>query len=412
MHIAHLSDRCYDSHCEAGEECAIMKEKTQIGSNVMKNTKMCLCLVLAILFVSLAGCDSPAATSGSTPSPSPSGTNTADDTVFSSSEGIDENGFWEGIRALDYVEMFNYKALPIPSEAYQITDDDVQNEINSIMADYATSVQVTDRAVADGDKVNIDYVGSVDGVEFANGSTNGEGADVTIGVTNYIDDFLEQLIGHKPGETFNVEVTFPDVYQEASLQGKDAVFVTTINYIIDSATPELTDEFVAANLSAGRGWSTVSEMREGVRADLQKEAIQKYIEDYLSTKVTVKSVPEVLTKYQERAMLDYYKQGAEYYGMGLEEFLTSSVGVSGVDELIEVNRENNLESATYALAAQAVAEDAGISVSDEDMTNFFLAYEGTSDFSSFEQQFGKPYLKQAVLYQKVVDYIAEHAVLE
>ncbi|MDR3305403.1 MAG: FKBP-type peptidyl-prolyl cis-trans isomerase, partial [Clostridiales Family XIII bacterium] len=226
----------------------------------------------------------------------------SDSSAFSYSEGIDENGFWEDINALDYVEIFNYQSLSIPSDAYQISDGDLQSAIDTLLANYAPEEkQVMDRAVADGDKVNIDYVGSVDGVEFEGGSTGGEGADVTAGDTDYIDDFLTQIIGHMPGETINVEVTFPDVYESnPDLAGKDAVFVTTINYIAETV---LTDEFVEENLSGEYGWKTVREMEDGEREELKKAAIENYIKEYMQSDVTVSSVPDKLTEYQEASML-------------------------------------------------------------------------------------------------------------
>lgn len=85
--------------------------------------------------------------------------------------------------------------------------------------------------VKDGDTVNIDYVGKVDGVAFSGGSTGGAGTDLTIGSGNYIDDFEEQLIGAHPGDTVQVEVTFPKEYGNAELNGKDAVFEVVINGI-------------------------------------------------------------------------------------------------------------------------------------------------------------------------------------
>lgn len=89
----------------------------------------------------------------------------------------------------------------------------------------------TSLTVEDGDTVNIDYVGSIDGVEFDGGSTNGQGTDLTIGSGLYIDDFEEQLIGSHPGDTVDVNVTFPEDYNSEDLQGKDALFVVTINGI-------------------------------------------------------------------------------------------------------------------------------------------------------------------------------------
>jgi len=248
---------------------------------------------------------------------------------FFNSEGIDENGFWESVRALDYVENLNYRTVSIPYDVHFVSDYDVQNEIDYIL-EYrylSPEKQITERAVIDGDTVNIDYVGSVDGVEFENGSTGGYGTEVTIGVTPYIDNFLEQLIGHMPGETFNVEVTFPDDYGVDELNGKDAVFVTTINYIVEY---ELTDDFVSDNLSADYGWTTVAEMEEGLRTDIQKYAMQQYLREILTSEITVKSVPDQITKYQENAMLNYYQTYADMYEMKLEDFLSEYVGADGV----------------------------------------------------------------------------------
>ena len=387
----------------------------------MKSYKnfLCFMLVITMLLVPLAGCGSkndnsadaaasadPTETAGTdNPSEEPVNDTSADNTAFSYSEGIDENGFFEGITALDYVEIFDYKALTIPSDLHQISEDKLQAEIDNILTYYSTKEQVTNRAVVDGDTVNIDYVGSADGVEFDGGSTSGAGTDVTIGVTSYIDDFLEQLIGHMPGETFNVEVTFPDVYQNESLQGKDAVFVTTINYIVETEQPELTDDFVETNLTASYGWKTAAEMKEDISAELKETAIQPFISEYMTNEVTISSVPDKLTEYQEKAMLQYYRDGAEYYSMEFEEFI-SVMGVSSVDELIESNRDSYLQSAKYTLVAQAVAEDADISVSEDDMVGYF------NDYSQYEEKYGLPYLKQIVLFQKVISYIIDNATLE
>ena len=96
---------------------------------------------------------------------------------------------------------------------------------------YSTDTSMT---IEDGDTVNIDYVGSIDGVEFEGGSTNGAGTDLTIGSGLYIDDFEEQLIGAHPGDSVEVNVTFPDDYQQEDLQGKDALFQVTINGIYEN----------------------------------------------------------------------------------------------------------------------------------------------------------------------------------
>ncbi len=335
------------------------------------------------------------------------------DTSFSYSEGVDDSGYWEGIKALDYVELADYQALKIPVQSIEVSDEMLQTEIDDLLSSYTSEKQVTDRAVVNGDTVNIDYVGSVDGVEFENGSTEGQGTDVTIGVTSYIDDFLEQLIGHTPGETFDIQVTFPDPYESnTELSGKEAVFNVTINSITETVAPELTDEFVSENLITSYGWATVEEMRSEMMEDLKTNSIYQYIQNYLIENSTVSSTPESIISFQEKSMLAYYQDYADMYGISLDDFLANFMGFESADEFVASYSEETLKQANYYLIIQAIAEDLKISVSTEDVSAYFAEFMKTDDYSSYETNYGLPYLKQVVLYQTVLDYIADNAILE
>lgn len=337
----------------------------------------------------------------------------ADAVVFSYSDGIDENGYWAGIKALDYIELMDYKGVSIPAETHTITDEAVQEQIDAIAANYSTSEHVTDRAVVDGDTVNIDYVGTVDGVEFDGGSTGGAGTEVTIGVTSYIEGFLPQLVGKMPGETFDLNVTFPEDYGVEELNGKDAVFSTTINYIVETVTPEITDAFVAENLTASYGWTTIEEMKTGLKADMEISAVQGFLQEYIIANMNMmQEIPESLMVYQENALLSYYEEYAGYFGMGLDDFLTTYMGIESREALIADNYDYSVEGASFYLAVQAIAEDAGITVSDEDVASYFDHYYGTTDYTQYEEAYGLPYLKQAVLNQRVMDLMQENAVME
>ena len=165
--------------------------------------------------------------SGSTSTSDSSGGGTADAVDFSA--GLDENGHLTGVRALDYVTLpENYKAIPVPAADAEVTKEELDAQIASLLANYAEPEQITDRAIEDGDYVNIDYSGSVDGEKFDGGTA--EAQRVLAGSNQFIDDFLTQIIGHKPGESLSIEVTFPDPYENnPDLAGKDAVFEVTIN---------------------------------------------------------------------------------------------------------------------------------------------------------------------------------------
>ena len=396
----------------------------------MKKNKMlvCLFLALAIPFFLLAGCDNTMSGSlksllspGSTipteptesnePTESSELTELSDDYVPIYSEGIDENGYWIGFKALDHIEVFPFQALPIPNEIHNISDETLQLEIENMLASFSSTIQVTDREVVNGDTVNIDFIGSVDGIEFAGGSTDGMGMDVIIGETAFVDDFLEQLIGYTPGDIIDVEVTFPDDYFNEEVKGKDAVFITTINYITEmELEAELNDMFVMENLFSNYGWMTVEQMNAGIIAELQMQALVQYVMDYFTNDVTIRSIPNQLMDYQEKIMLHYYQDYADYLGIEMIELLYNE-GLSSVDELIDAYHDYNLGNATYYLVAQAVAEGASISVSATDMMEYYFKYYGTDDYSAAEQQYGIPFVKHVVLCQKAVDYVIQNAVL-
>lgn len=328
---------------------------------------------------------------------------------FSYSDGISDTGYWKGVKARKKVDLCEYTGISVPADIHTVSDASVQGQIDSIVSEYAADEQLTDRAIEDGDTVNIDYVGSVDGVEFEGGSTGGQGTAVTIGVTQYIDDFLEQLIGHTPGESFDIEVTFPEDYGKEELNGKDAVFAITVNHIVVTVNPELTDDFVSENLSGQYGWNTVDEMREGIRGDLQRQAVSDYVQNYVIDNTTVKSVPDRMIKYQENTLMKFYRDYAETYQMEFDAFLTEYVGVSSIDELLTEYKEDMTQSATFNLVMQAVAEDADLSVSDEDVTAFFKDDMGIDDYSEEQETYGMPYIKMMVLQRHVVDYLVENA---
>ena len=333
-----------------------------------------------------------------------------DHSTFYHSKGIDENGFWEDITALDYVDISKYTALSIPSNIHQVSDTTIQDEIANILAYYSTNTQIYNRPAIDGDIVNIDYIVSINDVKIEDASTNNQGTYVTIGEPEYIDGFLKQLIGLMPGETIRMDVTFPEDYVDENLQGENAVFFTTINYIIEREDIELTDDFVIENLFVEYGWSTISEMIEGLRRRSQKQLNIDYVENYLSGETLTQNMPDKLIEYQKRAFVEEYRYFAEDNNMELAEYLDEQ-GISNIDELLEINKEHFWAMATYSLVAQAVAEKVGITVSDDDLSDFFVTYFSFTDYSLFQEIYDLPFLKQIALYKKVVEYIAENAVL-
>ena len=380
----------------------------------MKKFTTILALILAFLmvFTACGNKESGEAKTDSTTSTgetASTGTSSASE-AFNYSSWVDESGRWKGITATDYVDMAEYKGITL--SGVTPSDEEIMNEINSLLEEHAQEFYNYERAVEDGDTVNIDYVGSVDGVEFEGGNTQGGGAEVTAGSSMYIDDFLTQIIGHYPGETFDVNVTFPEDYGKDELNGKDAVFVTTINYIVDKTPVTYTNEAIAANLYEEYGVSTTTELYDYVTDYMLSDNIYDSIEDYIFENFSCKSIPDSLTEYQKASMKSFYQQYADYYGVVLDTFVLNYMGMNNMDAVYENYADDMNSSSQYFLFMQSIAEKEGIIVKDSDVEDFLNEQVGADMVDSYRDFYGVNYLKMLVSQNKVFDLIRENAVID
>ena len=383
-----------------------------------------LCAGMAL---SLASCSSTAASSQSAASseaagseassaasapvdPDPLAQKAAD---FNYSAALDENGYFTGVRALDYVTLpADYKALSVSAADVQVTDDELQTNLDYILSQFAETEQDTESTIQNGDSVNIDYVGSVDGIEFTGGNTNGQGTTVTAGSTQYVDDFLTQIIGHKPGETFDVVVTFPDGYNDSTdangdpikLAGQEAVFSVTINYIAKSVTPELTDEFISKNIDPKYG-STVEEFKDTVRKDVADANLEKYVTNYLTQNaVYADELPEAVTEYSSMMVLNYYCGYASAKNQTLTQFIQENLDADSIQALLDSNKEAIDNQAKRFLLYQALAEDQGLDCTDDDVKAYFEDL-GNTDYSDYQNFYGTNYLRMNAVGDKAFNNI-------
>lgn len=317
------------------------------------------------------------------------------------STGLDEKGFFKGVTASEIVTLPEYKGITVSAAVLEPDLEELQEQLEQIAESYAYYEQITDRAVEDGDTINIDYVGSVDGVEFAGGNTQGAGTTVTIGVTQYIDDFLEQLIGHMPGENFDIEVTFPDPYQNnTDLSGKDAVFNITINYIQgDEIIPEIDD-----TIATYYGFDTAEELIEDIKNWIVEEQVFDFVDTLLEDAVC-EEIPQAVMDHYRTYMESYYEDYAvNYYNIDIDTFL-SAMGYESFDDLFNDSLEDINAMAVNALAYQAIAEIEGLDVTENDIS----AYE----LESYVPVYGKGYICQYLLGSYIVpNYIIDNAVIE
>lgn len=327
------------------------------------------------------------------------------------SAGITAEGKIEGVDAASLVELADYENIPVPADEVAATAEEVDAEINSTLEGYTELSADESISVADGDQVRIDYVGTIDGVEFDGGSA--EDYSLTIGSGAFIDDFEQQLIGHNVGEEVMVEATFPDDYSNADLAGKDASFDVTIKGVM--VTPELTDEFVAEKLSETEGVSTAEEYRAKVENDFYEEHLEDYLTNYIMDNSTIKSYPKKyintlksILKYDDTAMLEYYNQIFASYGTTYENVWDTR----GEDIDDEFSYEKELterakESAKSAIVYQTIFEKAGLSI-DMDAAIAEMTEENGEDYvTNIKNTYGDNYMAQAEIKNVVIEYLMD-----
>lgn len=329
--------------------------------------------------------------------------------TYDYSAGLTEEGFFEGVTALDNVVLPDYHSYTIPEEATVATEDEIKSKIDAeIMAAYVTQEKDTDadRVVADGDSINIDFVGKIDGVEFEGGSTDGVGSDVVIGSGRFIDGFEDQIIGHKAGETFDITVTFPEDYGNEELKGKEAVFTITVNHIYKTIIPELTEDFVKENLS--EYYESVADLKAQVAESIVDADTKNHIWGKLMSETTVTSYPQQIHDYEVETRKANIRVSAAQYNMEVEKFLPL-IGFETMDDYIEYNAEAIKEYEKVYLTVQAVAEKEGWKVTEDDMKAYFDKMFGSEDYSDLEKVYGKPYLKSIVIRDIILENLVENA---
>ena len=315
---------------------------------------------------------------------------------LSYSEGLTEEGFFEGVTALDNVVLPDYKAYTMPEEYTIATEDEIAQAIEDIKASFATTEKDvdTERAVVSGDYINIDYVGKIDGVEFDGGSTQGAGSDVTIGSGTFIPGFEDQIMGHKAGETFDITVTFPEDYGNADLAGKEAVFTITVNHYYKTILPEIDDAFIAENLADY--YKDVEDMKIVLAEELVDADTKNYLWNKLLAETTVTNYPEAVYNYEVAARKTNIEASASQYGITAEGLL-SLYGYESMDAyLADMDEDIKYYEKVY-LTVQAVCEKEGFRATEDDMKAYFEKMFATSDYSDYEATYGKPYLKSIVI---------------
>lgn len=322
-------------------------------------------------------------------------------------EELEDNGFVKGVTSSDYITLCDYKNITVPASVVEYTDEQMEADITEALENH-TELNTESGTVEDGDKINVDYVGSIDGVEFEGGNSNGQGSDLTIGSHQFIDDFEEQLIGYKVGEVVNVNVDFPEDYATADLAGKNADFVVTINGKYD--LPELTDEFVATSLKAYA--TTVDGYKQYLTDKHYNEQLDEYLKNYLKENSTLSKYPKSYLKnlkstirYADEQSYQYMNQMyMSYYGQGYGSF-EEYTGKTEEEYLVDLT-ERSEDACKTMLINQGILEAEGITLTEDVIKDDLLEQYGSEEaYKSIAEQYGMGYLANGLVEQKALEVV-------
>lgn len=392
--------------------------------------KLVICLLTASVVLSMAGCGSGSGNSSSsstgTAAAGTTETAAADSTSAAEEEWMNSpDAYLSGIEASDYVDVpDDYTSLTVEVEpAEEVTDEDVESTIQNQLDSDQTLEEVTDRTeVQDGDVVNIDYVGTMDGEEFDGGSATDY--DLTIGSGSFIDGFEDGLIGAKVGDTVTLDLTFPDDYGDSTKAGKDVEFKVTINKIEEYVTPELTDDYVAGlgiTDDFGNSITTVDDFRTYVRNYLIEESestftsnVQNAIVETLMDEATFKKdPPEAMIERYDSALTQQLTYQAALYGTDLKTLMTYYGSTE--DSYEQDIRDEAINQSKQIILLQAIADKENLNLSDsefekelEEAVSSSAAYTSVDEVANDEAQSYREYLME----QNVLDFLVDKTKIE
>ena len=319
------------------------------------------------------------------------------------------------------VRLGQYKGLEISVNSAKVTQEDIDAQIETALSSEAEQIEVTNRAVKDGDIVNIDYEGKKDGVAFDGGTA--QGYDLAIGSGTFIEGFEEGLIGAKLGETRDLNLTFPENYGAQELAGQDVVFTVKVNSIKEEKLPELTDELAQ---KINPDVKTVDEFKAYIKDSLEKAAIDASrnaaysqllnMVDASSEIVSGNDIPAGILNEVIEAEKSSFESMMQAYGMDIKTYLSSQgLTEEQYNEQIKVYSES---VARQKLLVRALAQAEKIEVSDADLSEQYenyaqeYGYSSAEEFkSAVEEQQGVDTFKEAVLTRKVEEMLFNNATI-
>lgn len=317
----------------------------------------------------------------------------------------------------DYVTLGQYKDLEIEYDQSQmVSDEEVDDYIKQMLLSNITYEEIKDRdTIVKGDYINLDYEGKINGESFNGGTAKGQ--NIQVGSAGFIAGFEDQLVGKKTKTTFDINVRFPDTYQDKELEGKDAVFTITVNAINKKIEPVLNDEYVQKNSAESK---TVAEYKQEIKNILQtqKEAMARQYKQYMAESqaignATVSGYPKGMIEKMVGEYKDKVKEMAKEASKEYKDYITETFSLAETDFDSKL-KEYMEQTAKLNLILEAIEKKENITMSDSEMEEAILKYARENGMETKEELF-KTYqeseVKRYVQQMKVLDFIVDSAKL-
>jgi len=310
------------------------------------------------------------------------------------------------------LDIKDYEGVEVKSVSYPVTDEDIEKQLLQAQERGARLV-ATENAAQDGDTVNIDYSGAVDGVKFEGGTDTGH--NLKLGSNAFIDGFEEQLIGRKAGDELDVNVTFPEEYHSEELAGKDAVFFVKVNEVRVEEKPEINDEF-AQDISE---FDTLEELRADMMTKMTEQGVlraEMETKDAILEKIYEANefdVPEVMVEDQLEEMLKEFEHEVKQKGFKLEQFF--QLTGQAPNELREKIKLDAYKRVRMKLIIQNIARIQECTASAEEVEEELgkMAEQYGMEKDKLREVLGEfqiKLLKDDIKNKKAVDYIYANAI--
>lgn len=306
------------------------------------------------------------------------------------------------------VKIETYKGIKIKESVYNVSDEDVENEVKKLQERNAREVAAEGRPAQNGDICNIDFSGSVDGVKFDGGTA--EGYDLTLGSGSFIPGFEEQIVGMNVGEEKDINVTFPENYQAENLKGKAAVFAVKVNGIKEKQLPELTDEFI----KDAAGADSVEAYKTKTRARLEEQAKKKGRDETENAIVaaicekTTAEIPDAMVESQIDSIMQNVEYQMMYQGLKLDDYL-KYLGQTK-EQFRKQYEEQARKNVLSQLVIEKIIKEEGIGATEAEIDEKIAeqAKQVEKPFEEYKKNMDerqKAYIEQDIIVTKLFDFL-------